>query len=294
MFRNILSGKRTVDGDPAEMKKPERLFYSNPMIVLDMLYVIYSRINKQDHFLTVIDEFIGGRYGKFNTNIQYEALARALILYRHVPTIKNVFFNKLLELIKKTNGKGYELSTKTKNIINCEMGYHYLTYYNKKKLAIEAYSRVANNYIDALDVVGFTQMDYKIKRIVDIIDGKIDPPEHCFTIDDIINPPLSDMYEVLRVGFVIHATEKGTKSWFRWGNKSRFKELFVIIVEMYSQLKQPLCGSSSIIDAVNECILTYTTDPPLLRFLDVRLEVIESKYCVEFDRETLKFRWYIN
>lgn len=292
MFKNLLSKKHSVVGDPVNMKNPELLFYNDPMSVLDTLYVIYSRLGKETCFLSIINDFINGKYGKFNATIQYNALIRAMILYRSSPFMVDELFKRLMVLIDKNRKNGVHLTSKTKNIINCEIAYHYLTYYCKKNLAIKAYTKVIENITDAMEVVGDNHNEI-VTKINDNINGINYPPEHCFTIDDIINPSLSTMYEVLRVGFVLYLSDKGTTKWFQWGKRGRFKELYVVAVELYRQLKHPLCGSENVVDAINECILTYTSDPPLIKNGHYNIKVIEEKYNVTFDKETYKYKWYI-
>lgn len=142
-------------------------------------------------------------------------------------------------------------------------------------------------------VVGGLQSEHRIANTIENnITGNTWPPAPCYEMDDVVTIDVSQMYTVIRTGFVIHATEKGSTSWFRWNNQNKFKELLVLVVETYSMLKQPLCGSENVTNAINECILIYTSDPPFLEMHNATFDLVEKKYNVKFDRETFKFRWY--
>lgn len=297
MFTNILKKKRLLNGEHVEVKHPEMVFYDQPLDVLDSLYVIYIRSGKGKYYRSVLEDFIGGKYGiNFPVHIQIQAVVRAMILFRDDLAIKDYYFKKALNIIKKANGIIKPLSQHIKNVINIEIGNHYLEYYNNRHAALESYNIVSSSVVSSTMVIGVNMSNNKILNIIDRnINGVNNPPAPCYSIDDVITIGIGQIYQVLRVGFIIHATEKGTKTWFRWNSRNRFKELFVLVVEMYSQLKRPLCGSDDETKAINEFLLTFTNDPPVLSEHNVTFDVIERKYDhVRFDRETFKFDWYSN
>lgn len=280
MFKNILRKKRTSVGDLVDSNNASTLFNNDPIAVVDTLYVIYFRNHKVGSFQSVIDDFVNGVYGKFTPDIRLKVLIRGMIVFRENKNVKDMYFVNAISIINKENGVIPNISTKLKNIINVELGNHYLEYYNDKESAISSFRNIRD-----LSPVTIQTLFANVHKVND-------PPLQCFTINDVIEIELSTMYDVLRAGFIVHALEKGTSTWFRWNKKERFKELFVIVVEMYSLLNLPLCGNDNITKAINECILIYTSDPPVLEILNTSLSRIEQKYNVEFDRETLKFKWY--
>lgn len=286
MFTNILRKKRLLNGDHVETNYPGHLFYSKPLDVLDTLYVIYKRCNMEDEFIHKLGDFIGGRYGSkiLSPPVLIQALVRAMILTRYDLPMREYYFKKAIGLIKNTRGVVNSLSQEIKNIINTELGDHYIEFHGDINSAFQCYQHAMQNVRGTRETSIFRHN----------LCGSGVSIEHCYDIDDIVNIEVSEMYHVLRVGFVVHATEKGTRSWFMWNKKNRFKELFVLVVEMYSKLRDPLCGPNDLVGAINEFLLTFTTDPPVSRWHNVTLDLMEKRYeTIKFDRDTRKFRWYI-
>jgi hypothetical protein len=295
MFGNVLRKKRLLNGDPTDLKRPERLFYDDPMEVFDTIFFIYKKLGKEKNARYVIDEFVSGKYGNFNYTIQYHMLLRAMMMHRDVPKVRDYYFKKMRDLIYRTHRKGVNLSTNIQNMINCEMAHHWITFYGNKNMALDAYKRVVEKINDAFEASRVSNERFSPVSLIihNNMNGTHDPPLHIYQIEQLINPDINTMYRVLRVGFIIHATEKGKSSWFRWNKRNQFKELLVAIVELYSQLEYPLCGDHcNQTEAINECLLTYTSDPPVMECHGKRFESIERDHHVQFDRLTFKYKWY--
>lgn len=292
MFLNILRKKRLVSGEVADTRCPESIFINEQINTLDTLYIIYCKCNKSVFFIGVLDDFIGGKYGNVDDNVKIQAVVRAMIMSRSDIDRVHYYFNKIIKIIRANRGIMGGVDTFIKNVINSELGYHYIDYYNDYSKAQHSYEFVINDINTATNFTGNTTRLLLIQGIVEnnlnITSTRL---QHIYEMDDIVKVDIGKMYEIIHAGFIIHAIEKGTKKWFNWKQKERYKEIFVLIIELYSQIKNPLCGKTDI-NAINECILTYTSDPPLLDMHTNTITLVERKYNVTFDKKTMKFKWY--
>lgn len=293
MFTNVLKNKRLITGAHVESRHGGVLFKNDPLIVLDTLYKLYDKCGKGIFFGSILDDFLHDKYGIFDHSIKLQVYIRAMVISRGKDKEREYYFNKIIKLIGRYNGKFTNITDKCKNIINAEIGYHFINNKCDYNSAHMSYTRVIDSITNAMSLVDYGDGQEKINTIKNNIDlSNYGMLEHVYTIDDLIVIDNSDMYDVIRVGFQLHAMEKGTRKWFQWKKYDRYKELLVLVVELYSQLKYPICGNGNVIDAINECIITYTKDPPLRRDCNVNASVIANKYGVSFNVDTMKYKWY--
>ena len=199
------------------------------------------------------------------------------------------YYEMMIKIINNKNGIINNITQHVKIIINAELGYNYINMHCDFEKNHNAYKNVLESFDSAMIVTDNNEIKdticYNMNQTNTI-------KKHVYDIDDIISFDIGKIYEVLRAGFFVHVKNKSTPRWFSWNKNHRCYELFVLVIEMYSQMEFPLCGNKNIVNALNECIIIYTNDPPISVSKRNIVKRVQEEYGVIFDPITFKFKWY--
>lgn len=166
-------------------------------------------------------------------------------------------------------------------------------------LAFKHAERVAQNDPHSTKIVGRTRKCLSI--ICRVSDGSIiEEADKIVSLQDIADRvPLHHVYSCINAGFRLLASDQrqGVK-WYTTfrPNKNR---LFTEMVELYSLVPAPFAGPyergepNTITNCVNEFLSIYTNESNKHQATERDVIALEEKYHISFDRNTLKFKWYV-
>lgn len=290
MFFNIFKNKCQIDNNDND-NDPYMIFRHRPIKVLDTLYLLHVKCNKNVFFTSVLDEIIRGKYGCFRDDIVIQVLIRAMILSRDNKNKQNDYYIKMKRIINKNNGNIENITAQTKNVINAELGFHYINYYHNYAKADKVYDSVLNTVASAFEITNAKNNNDIRCIIYNNMDLSHQTLQHVYQIDDIISVDMDDMYTVLKAGFNTKRNMSVNRRWYQWKANENYTELFELVIDLYSQLEFPLCTNVNITDAVNECIFTFTNDTPVMNVTPRMIILLEKRLKITFDKNTMKFKW---
>lgn len=270
------------------------LFDKNLIDVVDSLIKLFVLNGHKEKVSTLLVDIIGGKYGKVKDKFKMQLHVRVAIC----AITSNFDYSHALYHIKKARDKlmikkntyspfdimlfycVYGWANISNNIKEGSVGKGLISFNHVERMAIHS-DKVAMNIL--------TRVRQAMSVICKVTKGSVtEYIDRIVSLDDIAeHTSVETVYTCTNIGFGINPRELNNK----------LEPLFYMFVSEYGLLTHPLCGKyergnpETITTCINEFIKVYTNEPPRYRITEQEMIALEEKYFVNFNRETLKFKF---